>query len=203
MGYNTVPFNPFPPSTEQKGNGGTPYTLPIASDEVLGGVMIGEGLSINSETGELSNDNPTPYELPIASDETLGGVMVGNGLSIDVETGELTNDNPTPYAPPAYSTNEIDTGLKWIDGKTIYRKVINVGDIGASGTATYTHNISNFEHVVSFDCVGISNDGYSYCNDGVVLQYATDTIFGYRKTFDTSGYTSYFIVEYTKVTPTP
>ena len=60
-------------------NSGSQYELPIASAETLGGVKVGSGLSINSETGALS---ASQYSLPPASAETLGGVKVGSGLSI-------------------------------------------------------------------------------------------------------------------------
>ena len=53
MSYNTFPPNPFPPNSE---NGGDSYTLPIASDDMLGGVKIGEGLNIDS-SGVLSTSN--------------------------------------------------------------------------------------------------------------------------------------------------
>lgn len=86
---NTLPFNPYPPSTANKGN------------------------------------NNSPYELPIASSNELGGVKVGTGLSIN-ENGVLSNNNPTPYTPIDYSTDEKDTGIKWIDGKEIYQKTIKV-----------------------------------------------------------------------------
>ena len=56
MSLNTLPFNPFPPSSDQKGSGGS-YVLPIASAETLGGVKVGEGLTINGETGVLSADS--------------------------------------------------------------------------------------------------------------------------------------------------
>lgn len=36
-----------------------------------------------------------------------------------------------------YSTSEVDTGIKWIDGKTIYRKVIN-GTISKAGDTSIT-----------------------------------------------------------------
>ena len=58
MGIVTYPPNPFPPSSEN-GNGGS-FVLPVATAETLGGVKVGNGLSIN-ENGVLSNDNPTPY----------------------------------------------------------------------------------------------------------------------------------------------
>lgn len=51
--------------------------IPIASEETLGGVMVGDGLSI-TDAGVLSASG----DIPIASEETLGGVMVGDGLSI-------------------------------------------------------------------------------------------------------------------------
>ena len=55
----------------------TPYELPVASAETLGGVKVGSGLSIAE--GVLSASG---YSLPTASAETLGGVKVGSGLSI-------------------------------------------------------------------------------------------------------------------------
>lgn len=86
-------------------NLGIDYELPIAGAETLGGVKVGNGLSIDAETGELSNNNPTPYTLPKASSSTLGGVKVGSGLSIDADgvlsasggsgAKTLTGDNST------------------------------------------------------------------------------------------------------------
>ncbi len=103
--FNTLPANPYPPSSEQMGSGGGSYVLPVASAETLGGVKVGTGLSIN-ESGVLSNSNPTPYSLPNASAETLGGVKVGTGLSIN-ESGVLS-------ASGGYSVTAIYTG----DGTT-------------------------------------------------------------------------------------
>ena len=96
MSFNTLPANPWPLNTEQA-QGGSQYVLPIAAADTLGGVMIGSGLMINSETGVLSNANPTPYTLPKAAADTLGGVKVGSGLTINSETGVLsvTGDSGT------------------------------------------------------------------------------------------------------------
>ena len=60
-------------------DGGSSYELPIASVSTLGGVKIGEGISIDSN-GVISASD---YELPIASVSTLGGVKIGEGISID------------------------------------------------------------------------------------------------------------------------
>jgi len=55
------------------------YTLPTASDAVIGCVKVGNNLSITG--GVLSA--PPPYTLPTASMSVLGGVRVGANLSID------------------------------------------------------------------------------------------------------------------------
>ena len=63
----------------------TPYTLPIASAETLGGVKIGDNITI-SEDGKISAPAPTPeYDLPVASAEVLGGIKIGEGLNITEE----------------------------------------------------------------------------------------------------------------------
>ena len=55
MGFNTYPSNPFPPNSDQmnSGGGGEHYILPIASAETLGGVKVGDNLSID-ENGVLN-----------------------------------------------------------------------------------------------------------------------------------------------------
>lgn len=211
MGFNTLPGNPFPPSSEQEN--GTPYTLPIAGADTLGGVMVGEGLEINTETGVLSNQNPTPYTLPIAGAETLGGVMVGNGLSVNAETGELTNDNPTPYAPPAYSTSEVNTGVKWIDGKYIYRKVIEFGALPNATSKIVNSGLANVNAINVYGFASRANDGtcfpLPYCViDSIQYQISlvfnnTDGDISVAAGNDRSGFNAIIVLEYTKTTPTP
>jgi hypothetical protein len=58
------------------------YTLPIASDSVLGGFKVGANLTIDPATGVL-DANPGAYTLPTASETTLGGIKIGSGLTID------------------------------------------------------------------------------------------------------------------------
>lgn len=70
----------------------TPYTLPVASDTVLGGIKVGEGLSIDGD-GILST-NGASYELPVATTETLGGVKPdGTTISITEDGTISANTN--------------------------------------------------------------------------------------------------------------
>jgi len=107
------------------------YELPIASANELGGIKVGNGLSIDAN-GELSNDNPTPYTLPIAGQSQLGGVKVGSGLSIDAN-GELSNSNPTPYSLPIAGQSQLG-GVKVGSGLSIDEQ----GVLNASGGQTLT-----------------------------------------------------------------
>ena len=59
MSFNTFPQNPFPPNSENAGGGGLPYVLPIASAETLGGVKVGNNLTIDAN-GVLSAPPPVP-----------------------------------------------------------------------------------------------------------------------------------------------
>ena len=64
------------------------YTLPVATTSSLGGIMVGDNLTIDTSTGKLDAID-TIYTLPIASASTLGGIKVGNNLTIDPVTGVL------------------------------------------------------------------------------------------------------------------
>lgn len=84
---------------------------------------IGDGLSLTN-AGKLN--------LTAATASKIGGVKVGDGLAI--ENGVL---NVTATGSD-YSTNEVNTGIKWIDGKDIYMKVLTYETVPATGTQLMT-----------------------------------------------------------------
>lgn len=100
------------------GGGGSaePYILPPAKADTLGGVMVGDNLSVE-ENGRVSA--PAPYELPIAKPSILGGVKIGSNLAFraDGTLDAVTN------AFCRYSTSEQIVGT-WIDGKPLYQKTM-------------------------------------------------------------------------------
>lgn len=93
------------------------YHLPIASATQLGGIKVGENLSIE-EDGTL-NAEATEYELPTASASTLGGIKVGSGLQIN--NGVLTpivdtilstvSANPVTNATISNTINTINSDI--------------------------------------------------------------------------------------------
>jgi len=54
------------------------------------------------------------------------------------------------------STTAIQTGKFWIDGKPIYRKVIDMGALASSGATTVAHGLAGISEVVSLS--GVAND---------------------------------------------
>ena len=54
-----------------------------------------------------------------------------------------------------YSTVEIDTGAKWIDGSAIYKKTISTGTLPNATTKDVAHGISSLSRV-------LKAEGYAY-----------------------------------------
>ena len=67
-----------------------------------------------------------------------------------------------------YSTTEVDTGAKWIDGKTIYKKTINFGALPNSTAKSVAHGISNLGMFVKVEAIAVNPN-----NTTLPLPYAT------------------------------
>lgn len=120
----------------------TPYTLPIASSTVLGGIKVGANLSIAGD-GTLSG--AAPYTLPIATGGTLGGVKIGTGLT---ELGDGTI-SAQQYVLPIGSSGQlggvkIGSGITEAGDGTIsvaYSSLVPIG-AGWSVLGSFTTNFS-------------------------------------------------------------
>lgn len=66
--------------------------------------------------------------------------------ALSAKQGKILNDKITNTN--TYSTEEVNTGKKWIDGKDIYRKVIELSNIPAS-TTEYSYNVENIDKIVN------------------------------------------------------
>ena len=107
-------------------------------------------------------------------------------------------------AERSYSTEEINTGKTWIDGKPIYRKTLDCEALPNSGNKIIAHNIANLGTVTKI--YGLANYNNTvfitlpmasttpidvYINGSNLIIYTTD---------NRSGYNGYVILEYTKTT---
>jgi hypothetical protein len=100
---------------------------------------IGEGQFADSDTSAgLVHDSMYRYRFHVGSEDADGREIIGK---------------------TDYSTTAVDTGRKWVDGKTVYQKIIPIGELAAdAGT-----NISIGESAIS-SLVGIR--GTAKCSDG-------------------------------------
>ena len=103
-------------SVDDKASGGEAYVLPPATTSTLGGVIIGDNLSVDG-SGRVSATAGQTYVLPAATTSALGGVKIGTGVSvtadgtISVNTTWLTQQINTAVA--AYIGEHYATGTTW------------------------------------------------------------------------------------------
>lgn len=104
-----------------------------------------------------------------------------------------------------YSTNEVNTGAKWIDGSAIYKKTINFGALPNNTSKTVAHSISSLGRVVKVE-QSITNGGtgalvLSSGNQSGIDEfnlYVTGTNVGIWCSTDRSNCDAYITLYYTK-----
>jgi hypothetical protein len=101
------------------------YTLPAATENSLGGVIVGSGLSVAAD-GTITASG-SEYTLPKASAAILGGIKIGNGLAID-SNGVCT---------ASLAGNYVNKAGDVMNGPLRY--AANAGPAGFNGTDVYTY----------------------------------------------------------------
>lgn len=158
-------------------------------------------------------NNGEIYQMPIANVTTDGtNASISCLIWEDIIGDAVTTDRLV------YSTTEKATPQKWIDGKTIYRKVIYISSLPgySSGLSevTYSTGITDLKTPIKMDGIYYDknnsqaswaiNNTYNYGadrrittrlkNDGTVITISTSG------NVDFSNYEGYVILEYTKTT---
>ena len=59
-----------------------------------------------------------------------------------------------------YSTSEVNTGAKWINGSAIYKKTVNFGALPNNANKDVAHGISNLSYVIDITGTVTTTDGY-------------------------------------------
>lgn len=152
------------------------YILPIASETALGGIKVGDRLSIDG-SGVLSAEDQS-YILPTASVSTKGGVLVGARLAIAPD-GVLSADDQSYTLPVA--TDTVLGGVK--EGANV--------DIAADGTisvaAPYslpTASSTVLGGIKVGDRLSIADGVLSAADQAYTLPAASDTVRGGIKVGD-------------------
>lgn len=109
-----------------------------------------------------------------------------------------------------YSTEEKRVGT-WIDGKPIYRKVVDLGNLLNNNSKTVAHDIANIDFVTSIRGIAIDTISHFSYNipwagtplmlSGAIISIRADrSLIGIANTTDLSARTAYAFIEYTKTT---
>ena len=127
-----------------------------------------------------------------------------DGVDIADEDTFLNTVVNTIQDAQSYSTTEQKTGGKWIDGKDIYRKVINIGNLPNATTKNVSHGISNIGVVTDLRGMWYISNDYRilpYVGGGSTYDVyldADNTNIKVHTGMDRSSFTGFAIIEYTK-----
>ena len=83
-----------------------------------------------------------------------------------------------------YSTTETKTNKVWIDGKPIYRKVVDFGALPNATTKSVTHGIVGMTHLIRINVIAENTSGPYFLNIPYPDFSSTYTI---RSTIDTTN----------------
>lgn len=155
------------------------YHLPIASATTLGGIKVGNNLTI-AEDGTL-NAESTEYSLPVASSSTLGGVKIGSGLTITDAIASVNVDstldadsaNPVRNSVITSNLNTLTSSVQTA-GSAITSLSTTVGTLSGS-VSTNTSNISTLTSTVSGHTTAIQTN-----TDNIASQASTISDMSYQ-----------------------
>ena len=166
------------------------YHLPIASATQLGGIKVGDNLTIESD-GTL-NANPVAYTLPVATDDTLGGIKVGNKLSIyDGVLSVTTDSSLSSSSTNPIQNNTVNAALTSLTS-TVQTNTNSIGTLTTSlGTlsntvGTNTTNISTLTSTVNGHTTAIAANTDAITNNAGNIATNTSDITALDTRLDTA-----------------
>ena len=194
----TNPSAPTPSQIKAKIGASNPY-------EVIAEIRVNAGATTILDSVITDRRNPAT----LADGRINRGEMFKNGV---IGSDALGNDivlprHLSPAARGDRSTSEVDTGMKWIDGRTIYQKTFVMGGLKIAGKTTVPHGITNLDMVINIR--GIAKE-YSvgatinipHAADQqayTVTVYADNSNINIQTYADQSGYkTSFVTIQYIK-----
>ena len=171
-----------------------PSTIPSGSD----GVAIVFSANLNSTTSQVNNY--VEYTNVMLQEGSASyEPYIEEGIYVD-------NENIYQSASNNYSSFEQVIG-KWINGKPLYRKVIDFGSMPNNTSKDVAHGITNLSRIITFNAI-MSNNSTNFpipiaqpSNTSLTAYaYVTNTNVHIETTTNRSSYTAFVILEYIKTT---
>lgn len=137
------------------------------------------------------------------NDTNVGDI---NNLTTTNKSSVVSAINEINARAEEYSTTETATNAKWINGKTIYRKVIDFGSLPNATTKSVGHDISNLETMITLRGIAYSSNEslpipFSHVSSmaAQVQIYVSGSNIIIATGSDRSSQSAYVILEYTKI----
>lgn len=195
---------------------------PIIDGQLLYDISTGEtytdynGERVSTGSGNaihIGADTPENEATQIWIDPTEPVTNIGTEVVNNLD-GDETHMSPSVHAikdANTYSTEEVKTGETWIDGKPIYRKVIQINSLPNNAETTYQTGIVNGETIkhqgfLSLTSGDVALQPMPYISpnqeSGNIYYWIRKdaTLIDVRTKTDRTSASAYFIIEYTKTT---
>lgn len=157
-----------------------------------------QGKVLKDTIDALLSNVPTPVSANDAANKNYVDTAATASGTAAVETVAETM---------SYSTEEVDTGTTWINGKAIYKKTIDVGALPNNSYTEFQHNIDGIESVVKYEGIAIDATTnattltipYAATGDSGAMEcWVSRSIILVATDSDRTGYTGYITIYYTK-----
>ena len=194
---------------QDHGHNTAPRYLYNASDS-----WTGQGIGIGNTGTAIHDSLNVSNAIDARIDTTTHGkqkavyvyIKATSGLAENQQDNVLNDVKGYVDNSNSYSTDEVKTGGKWIDGKPIYRKVVDFGALPNSTTKNVAHGVNNIGDITHIYGVAHSSDKMTiplpYPRNIPIVLYATQNDVAIE--IHTGDYTDFtrseITIEYTKTT---
>ena len=172
--------------------------------------ILGRSYSLGTDTTDKETTIPNNARASTTTHGKQKAVYVyikaTSGLAENQQENVLNDVKGYVDSSNSYSTAEVKTGGKWIDGKPIYRKVVDFGALPNATIKSVAHNITDLDLVTK--CYGGARNGIyrillpnaGNVSSSTIEVYVDETDIVIHANGDRSGYNGYVTIEYTKTT---
>lgn len=194
-----VIINAFTNNSEGTIKGSTNVGQIFAENDGTGSVNGWDNLSnaVSTNTSDIASlQNTTPVITMTDTDPGEDSPLAANNFVAVYGGDPIIMD---------YSTSEVNTGAKWINGAAVYKKTIDLGSLPNNAVKAVAHNISNLGFVI--DVQATASDGTNRivipatATTGTASQvaiYIDGTNINITSGNDRSAYSGYATLYYTK-----
>lgn len=156
---------------------------------------------VDTNLGTAEGDIDTLEGRMDTAEEDIGTLEDSMGTA-EEDIGALETAVEAVDTQRVISTDEVDTGWKWVGGSTIYRKALAVAAYPNAGSANVAHGITGLGTVVRL--FGVADNGTTQYvlnspdGTGDFSACVDDTNVVVSAAADLSGYAGHVVIEYTK-----